>query len=46
MLTQSSGIHLTIDLKKTTAATTKKHNTRYSLLSELHSISLLGYKTP
>ena len=39
MLTQSSGIHLTIDLKK------KKHNTGYSLLSELHSISPLDYKT-
>ena len=41
MLTQSSSIHLTIDLKKQ-----KKHNTGYSLLSEWHSISPLGYKTP
>ena len=38
MLTQSSGIHLTIDLKK--------HKTGYSLLSESHSISPLDYKSP
>ena len=41
MLTQSSGMHLTIDLKNK-----KKHNTGYSLLSESHSISPLDYKTP
>ena len=40
MLMQSSGIHLTIDLKS------KKPNTGYSLLSEFHSISPLDYKTP
>ena len=39
MLMQSSGIHLTIDLKKN-----KKRYTGYSLLSESHSIFPLGYK--
>ena len=39
MLMQSSGIHLTIDLKKN-----KKRYTGYSLLSESHSIFPLGDK--